>query len=35
MQTDAISNTVIYLVGAAGVGKMTIGKHLANTLNAR
>ena len=33
-QTDAISNTVIYLVGGAGVGKMTIGKHLAHALNA-
>lgn len=34
MQIGAISNTVIYLVGAAGVGKMTIGKHLAHALNA-
>jgi hypothetical protein len=35
MTTVAISNTVIYLVGPPGVGKLTIGRILSDALDAR
>jgi len=35
MNAAPITNTIIYLVGPPGVGKLTIGRILADTLNAR
>ena len=35
MSVVPVNNTVIYLVGPPGVGKMTIGRILANALDAR